>query len=423
MRRPNIIYFFSDEQIYSAFNMVNKDVYTPNLNRLASMGMTFNQCVSNCPVCVPYRNILVNGRMVRDDLVVSNYPNQAYTNKYESYASILKRNGYKTAYVGKLHLNDNGYNGADAIKNNLTYGYDYWQQTTGEDCINVSYYDFNSAQDKIYEGYAPTGQMNDALGYIRQNSKESSPFLLTLSIFPPHAVERNGRYLNTDAPEKWVDYYKDKEITFRAGVSKEFQTPEAADDIRQYYAHCSAIDEELGRLIDTLEQEGILDNTSIIYSSDHGDMLWTHGRSSGKGMPYEEAIRVPLIVAYKNEVKESAVSNALISAIDMAPSILGLAGIEKPDYMDGIDFSDLFRGEEINTPDAVYILAAEGGVQNKWNGLRTNQYTYSEGYYEFLFDNLEDPSQLKNLFYDSSYSDLKSKLHLKLQEFKEKYGA
>jgi hypothetical protein len=107
----------------------------------------------------------------------------------------------------------------------------------------------------------------------------------------------------------------------------------------------------------------------------------------------------------------------------MAPSILGLAGIEKPDYMDGMDFSDLFRGEEINTPDAVYILAAEGGVQNKWTGLRTNQYTYSEGYYEFLFDNLEDPSQLKNLFYDSSYSDLKSKLHLKLQEFKEKYGA
>ncbi len=415
--KPNIIYIFSDEQIYSGWNKQNSEVYTPNLNRLAAEGTYFTQCVSNCPICVPYRNILVNGRMVRDTSVLRNIVNADYTTQYEGYAKHLQNAGYYTGYVGKLHLTS----GLATVEQRQIFGYDYWQQTLGEDCLDVAYYDFKSGTNKIYEGYAATGQMTDAIRFVKEHANDDQPFMLTLSMFPPHAVKRGESYVNADAPQKWVDYYADKEITFREGVSESMRTQEAIDSIKQYYAHCSAIDEEVGRMLDAVQEAGIKDNTIVVFTSDHGDFLWTHNRTAGKGMPYEEAIRVPFIVSWPGKIEKGAVSDALFSAVDIAPTMLGLAGLDKPVYMDGINFAPMLLGENMNLPQAVFLSADEGGG-GVWRGVRTERYTYSIGKYNFLFDNQKDPGQLNNLFDNPEYASIQAQLDKQLYELETQYG-
>lgn len=435
--RPNIIYFFSDEQS-SVFwsGGGNKDIYTPNLERLAERGMVFNNCISNAPICVPYRNILINGHMINNQNIIRNKPDPLETIKYKSYPQVLKEADYQTGYVGKLHLDNINLSPEDR-----RYGYDWWRQSKNDNnVLNTQYWIQETNSWGTYEGYAPTGQMTHALEFIEGcvTNNPGKPFLLTLSMLPPHPVNKDGQFAHADAPEKWVNYYKDKEITFRENVPQKSRTENSKKNTKMYYAHISALDEELGRLLYKLDQLGIEDNTLIIYTSDHGDMLYSQGRG-GKSVPYEESICVPFIVSWPGHIPEGAISDTLLSTIDIAPSILSLAGLKNyiPSTMNGMDLSHVMLGKPGPEPEAVFITAASmtwykgsGGNDWEWRGVRTAKYTYATSNptpdmlqnYNLLFDNETDPYQMNNLYGNEQYKDIQCRLEKRLKDLEKRYG-
>jgi len=235
-----------------------------------------------------------------------------------------------------------------------------------------------------------------------------------LSLNPPHP-----NYF--DAPEAFRDLYKGTELAWRPNLRHEadpgfslwLRGNRAVDEIhRGYLAHISAIDHEIGRIVDRLETLGLSERTVVIYSADHGDMLGSHGRM-GKRQPFEESIRIPLIARWKGRITPGMHLNTLIGVIDFIPTITGLAGVPAPDGLDGHDLSGVLRGEKTEEPEfqpIMHIFRDLAGAPNHpaeiFRGVRTQRFTYAATIAKdfVLYDLERDPYQLKNVIDDPAYA-------------------
>ena len=417
-KHPNIVYLFSDQwRAMDHGYMGNADVRTPNIDLLADQSVNFTNAVSGIPVCCPHRACLLTGQYPLSHGLFLN--DLRLNTEATSFAQALDGAGYETGYIGKWHIDGTGRSAY--IPPERRQGFDYWKVLECTHNYNQSRYYGKTGQDpKVWEGYDAYAQTNDAVAYIKnhatQPAQSRKPFGLFLSWGPPHAPYRTG-------PTKWLDRYDSRKLTLRQNVPPQLGK-QAQSTYAGYYAHCSALDECVGWLVEALKESGQLENTILVYTSDHGDMLHSRGQLK-KQRPWDESIRVPFLVRCPSSLKvKPRRLEAPINTPDIMPTLLSLAGVQIPGSVEGEDFADVIRGQRKLEDNHALITCpspfgqwtrAQGG--REYRGLRTRRYSYTralEGPWE-LFDNQEDPFQQRNLIKVARHRALRDELEDKLR--------
>jgi arylsulfatase A-like enzyme len=419
-KRPNILFVFSDEHRWCSLPFTEApQVVAPNMARLAREGTRFDNCCSSSPICVPYRGMLVTGLWPHQSSCISNDyfgDGKIIGPDPPAIGHTFRKAGYATGYVGKWHLKN------DTPKN---AGFDYFQHWLfGDDHWETPVCDGNAGADfKPVKGYNAIGMTDQALDFIHKHAKGEQPFLMMLSINPPH-------WRWDDAPEEFLKLYPPEKLPWRPNVTEErYKKGNELLYYQHYNAHISAVDRELGRLMDALRKLGIEDDTILIYTSDHGSSFGSNGVTS-KANPYEEAVRVPLVIRWPGHVEAERIADHNLGTIDLYPTLCGLAGIDPPKHCGGQDFSPAMLGKGGPDPASQLILVNNfqrnyfrseldpGGpnIFYPFRGVRTKRHTFvvRAGGDWLLYDNLKDPFQLKNLVDDPASAELKASLRKEL---------
>lgn len=402
----NVVFVFSDQHRLQATGFAgDPNLNTPNMDRLREIGTDFPYAISNCPVCSPNRASLITGQYPLTHRVVFN--DVTLSPDSTSIAHAFKNAGYDTAYIGKWHLNGKGRSSYIPPEERL--GFDFWRVL---ECTHNYYDSYYYADDNVkrkWEDYDVFAQTDCAIEYINEQKKKEKPFFLMLSWGPPHDPYNL-------APSEYIDRFRDKDLVLRPNVPV-YAKPYVLRNLPGYYAHVEAIDDALGRLMDVID-----DNTIFVYTSDHGDMLGSQGLGK-KQKPYDESIRIPFIMKLPGVSIKSY--DEIFNTPDIAPTLLGLCGIDVPETMEGRDLSDEIRGKKKSEKTSAFIMNIApfgefarcfGG--REWRGLRTKRYTYviSKAGPWLLFDNENDPYQMNNIIDNKQYSEIREKLHEDLQK-------
>ena len=420
VQRPNVVYILTDQWRASAFGYSgDTNVKTPQIDKFAKEAVNFSNAVSVCPVCTPYRASLLTGRYPTS---TGMFLNDLYLpDKELCMAEIFKLAGYNTAYLGKWHLD--GHGRSNNVAPERRQGFDFWK---GSECsheyLKEPYYENNLPWIKYWEGYSPYAIANEAQNYLAEQAKSKTPFLLFVSISTPH-------FPHSTAPKEYQDLYPESAISLAPNVPAEMQQ-QALIELKGYYAHCTATDKAIGDLIAKMRELGLMENTIVVFTSDHGEMMGAHGvKPTIKQLAWDESIRIPFLISYPGIGKNKGLAiKAPINTPDILPSLLGLAGIPIPNSVEGEDLS-----EQIKAPDpeldrtALIMQVCPFGVvvaDNEYRGIRTRQYTYvcSPEKPTMMFDNQKDPYQLDNLAGRSGYENLQVKLDEKLHHALLKIG-
>lgn len=430
-RKPNVIYIFADQLRSQALGCYgDKQARTPNLDRLAAEGARFNNAISTWPVCSPYRGMLITGRYPMSNGVIEN--NRPLWDGQETVATVLKAQGYATGYIGKWHLN--GGEGKNPT-GDRRFGFDYW--------VGPNEYPMFKGQQ-----WRPEKQTDDAIGYIKAH--KDKPFCLFMSWNPPH-----DPYI---APDRFMSMFPKTQMELRPNVAEKelvkeqlakHPLPSGSTEAKKrarwrerldsdtgvreilsgYYAATAGLDACMGRIMDAIKEAGIENDTILVFSSDHGDMLGSH-RMCLKQEPFEESISVPFIVRYPRHVPASTQTDALISPVDVMPTLLALAGVPCPESVEGISVAEATRGMGSDQQDAVLIMKMMPGgnpwavnAATEWRGVRTKTHTYArlaDGGPWVLFDNRADPGQMKNLIDDPAHKKLQDDMEATMQRLLKK---
>lgn len=348
IKKPNIVYVFADQWRGESIGYTgNTDVKTPNLDKLASEGVYFTNSVSTSPVCTPHRAMLLTGQYVlKNGMFMNDIRLDPDSN---SFAKLFKKEGYNSAYIGKWHLDGN--ERSAHIPKERRQGFDYWKTLNCSHSYNNSNYWGNDDKLHQWEGYDAEAQTKDAIAYIKEQAKNKNPFCLMLSWGPPHAPYKT-------APKEFQDLYENIDIKLRPNVPEEL-AEKTKDILRGYYAHCSALDSYIKQLQDAIKRSNIEDNTIFVFTSDHGDMINSHGEKK-KQKIYEESAKVPFIIKYPalfgNKGKKS---DFLLNTLDILPTMLGMSGINIPANLDGENITDVILGKKKDNRKASLVTCVQ----------------------------------------------------------------
>ncbi len=414
-KSPNIVFVFADQWRAQAMGHGgDANAQTPCLDALAREGVRFTQALSAQPVCSPYRASLLTGQY---PLTHGVFMNDVCLNpQAATLAKVLGAVGYDTAYIGKWHLD--GHGRSSYIPPERRQGFDYWRVLEcTHDYNNSQYYADSDPAPRRWEGYDAIAQTRDAQRYIRERGGDK-PFLLVLSWGPPH--DPYGT-----APQAYRDRFSPDALSLRDNVP-EGSAAEARKMLAGYYAHMAALDQCVGELLETLDECGLAQDTIFVFTSDHGDMLGSHG-ARNKQQPYSESIRVPFLLRYPSGLKQFGREfNTLFNAPDIMPTLLGLAGASAPAEVQGVDYSAALRAGESPQVDSAFILCPapfgqwtrdRGG--REYRGVYTGAYTYVRDLNGpwLLFDNAADPYQQRNLVSLPEYADVQRRLDAQVDEW------
>jgi arylsulfatase A-like enzyme len=437
-KRPNLLYVFDDQhraaslpgEPYSA-------VIAPALEAFRRANFSMDQCVSNYPLCTPYRGMFMTGRWPHQTGLWRNNVNIGADEL--SLGRVFKGQGYHTAYVGKWHL---GHGNKFIPAGPDRMGFDdwhVWEKTTAH--FGSFTYDPDTGARQQSEGWSPIAMTDQAVGIINgRKQAPDEPWMMVVSYNPPHppyqAIAEHERPYHSD------DFKLRPNVRYSM---QDMENPVAAlhDEaglrkvMLDYYGAITGIDEQFARLLKALDESGQADNTIVVFTSDHGEMLGSHGRMQ-KQCPFEEAVRVPFMVRYPGVTRSKAKSDTLFAAIDIYPTLCGLAGIAVPRHCEGRDLSAVMRGEPLAPPPEYTFLmnADDGGKEDDgdgpgagapsrksppntarypplvnlpvFRGIRTTTHTYAvaDSGRWLLYDNVADPYQLKNLIEDPAQRPL-----------------
>ena len=407
-KSPNILYVFTDQMRASAMGCAQSEpVHTPCLDRFAAQGVRFENAIANTPVCTPSRASLITGRHA---WTCRNIVNDIRLPEEErSIADVLKKQGYRTGYIGKWHL-DGWPRDAPIPPGRRRHGFDdYWAAyDCTHDYLHPRYYLNDDLEPTYAEGYDVDVHTDLAISFLEQF--QDDPFCLFLSWGPPHSPY-------DQVPQAFLDQYPLDEIPLRPNVEG---VDRAA--IAGYYAHITALDVAFGRLMEALDRLSLSENTIVVFSSDHGDMLWAQGRVK-KQQPWQESIGIPLIARWPDQLPAGEVSDLLVSVVDHAPTLLGLAGVSVPKWMNGLDLSPVLRGESTDEPQsafiAEYVSFGQSSIYQPWRGVRTKRHTYARWLQggTLLYDHATDPYELRNLVHEPGHQALLEDMENELQEW------
>ncbi|NKB71201.1 MAG: sulfatase-like hydrolase/transferase [Candidatus Latescibacteria bacterium] len=417
----NILFMFADQMHAFAMGcMGNSEIKTPNLDRLASQGTLFRNCYSNAPVCTPFRASLVTGM----------YGSQTDTLRNCAYippntrtlAAALNDGGHRTSWVGKWHLGDKGNIGVPPeLRADFT-------DFIGYQCYNdflhgVKFWDENNTEH-VYDRHRTDVTTDIALE--RLDNVKDHPFALFVSYQNPHYPEQpawrfDQMYQGTDLTRR--PNAQDVE-PYTGTQSPPSPKPRENDPLyqrygndldeylRQYYAMVTQLDDNIGRMLDRLDELDLADNTVVVFTSDHGDMQGSHGLTN-KGLPWEESSRIPLIVRVPNGVSGQAVDD-LVSGVDYMPTCLDLAGCPEEPSAEGDSFAAL-----ATDPAAPPMNRAIYAEMQPWCMIREGAYKLVADKDPFtathLFNLDEDPYELTNLLETEAVAIVKQDLLAKLE--------
>lgn len=457
--KPNILFIMSDDHAAHAMSCYDSKInQTPNLDRIADEGMRFDNCFCTNSICAPSRAAIltgqynhVNGVKTLGDGIDGRRPNVQ---------KVLQNNGYQTAIVGKWHLGHGGEHDPS--------GFDYWNVLPDQG----DYHDpkmIELGKEKQYEGYVTDLITDISLDWL-QNRSADQPFMLMCHHKAPHrpweADDKHAHLyedIDIPEPETFHDDYANrsnaaKEATMRVDRDL-FKTDLKVDPpenlspgerkswnyqryIKDYLRVVASIDDNVGRLLDYLEEEGMAENTIVMYTSDQGFFLGDHGWYDKRFM-YEESLRMPFIVRYPRAVKSKSVTKDIALNVDFAETFLDYAGIEIPDHMQGTSLRPVLEErtpddwqdslyyrywEHLSNPHKVgahygvrtkrykliYYYGKSLGASNTIDETRTPEWE--------LFDLKEDPYEMKNVYDDPDYTETVKSLKKELHRLQRKVG-
>lgn len=407
--RPNIVILLADQWRASAMGYAgDPNVQTPNLDRLAQESLNFRNAVSVLPVCAPHRAALMTGRYPTS---TGMFLNDAHLPDSElCLAEILGAAGYDTAYIGKWHLD--GHGRESYIPPERRQGWQYWKGAECDHNYNRSHY-FTGDSDvkQFWPGYDAFAQTKDAQQYLRDRGSQGRPFILMLAFGPPH-------FPHETAPANFKALYPTNQIKLPANVPAA-QEAAARQEAQGYYAHCTALDRCVGDVLTTLREAGLATNTLVLFTSDHGEMLGSHGvPPRTKQVAWNESALVPFLLRVPGWGGR-AVATPLTTP-DILPTLLGLARVGIPPAVEGEDLSPLLRAGREADRAALYMGVAPfvaRPIASEYRAIRTRAHTYVRNLAGpwLLFDNERDPEQLNNLLGQPESATLVKEQEARLQ--------
>jgi arylsulfatase A-like enzyme len=419
--RPNLLFVFGDQWRAQATGFGgNGDVKTPHLDALAEQSLHARNCAAGSPVCCVWRASMLTGQYPHQHGVVLNdgvLSPEAYT-----FGEHFAEAGYDTAWVGKWHVD--GHGRSAYIPRERQHRFAYWRTLEcTHDYNNSQYYADDDPTPRQWEGYDADAQTDDLIGWLRGRESDR-PFCAFLSWGPPHNPYHT-------APEKYRAMYDPADLTLRPNVPAEMEE-KAREMLAGYYAHCTALDDCMGRLLATLDDLAAAENTIVVFTSDHGDMLGSHGMVE-KCCPLDESLRVPMLIRWPTGLGEQpGESDVIVDMVDHLPTLSAMCGLGEVPTASGRDLSMYLRqGATPNDNAAVYgsyvrfgtWLSQDERIDPLYRarvarGIRTLRYTYVEDLDGpwMLYDNEDDPQQLTNRANDPGFADLRATLAQRLHD-------
>ena len=468
----NIIYIMADDHAYQAVSaygsQVSKLAPTPNIDRIANEGARMDNVYCTNSICGPSRASILTGKFSHVNGFYKNVDGGDFNGKQLTFPKIFQKNGYETAVIGKWHLGTTptGFDYSKVLINWGGQGTYYKPQF----CINGT--------DTVVETKLHVTQAieNDCIDWL-SNRDTTKPFMLLYQFKAPHrdwrpdsmyhelfsdfdfplpetfndnyegrlAASENmmeiGKHLNRrDMKQippsglsrrdslRWLAYgdkgqYWSPSDTLKGDALKywKFQTY-----IKDYLRCVAGIDRAVGSVLDYLEENGLSENTIVVYTSDQGFYLGEHGWFDKRWM-YEESFRMPFVIKNPEIIEAGTTSDAMIMNVDFAPTLLDMAGIEVPSEMQGKSFKGVFEGKEMNQRKSVYYHYYEWPIWHKVQphyGIKTDRYKLMHFYYSMdeweLYDLKTDPNEMNNIYAQAS-PELIESLKKELQKLREEY--
>jgi arylsulfatase A-like enzyme len=393
-KRPNLLFVFSDQQRASAMGCYpgDPDLSTPHFDAFAAQGMLLATAVSNTPVCCPYRASLMTGKFGHHSGVVTNrlFPDPV---KHAFLGESFRRAGYSCGYVGKWHLGQVATDPGDprrlGFRDTWYAHYSYHRHRS---------YEYATGAETKVSGecaYSAEYETDLALDFIKAQPR-TQPWCLFLSWEPPH--------MPFNSPERYLEPFKEREIRLHPNVPEGESSSFAQRFLPHYYGLTVGLDRAFGRLMAELDRLGMADDTIVVYSSDHGELMGAHGLVF-KRWPHRDSTHIPFLIRWPGRIPSGSTLAMPFGVPDVFPTLAGLAGLEIPAGLDGNDFSSLMLGhKEARRQEATYLAMHYGYVPwPGWRGVRTGRYMYArtESVPWLLFDYHDDPWEQHNLVADN----------------------
>lgn len=418
--QPNVIFILTDQWRASALGYAGNDVVqTPELDNFAKEAVNFTNAVSVLPVCTPYRASLMTGRY---PTTTGMFINDLYLPSEElCMAEIFGEAGYNTAYLGKWHLD--GHGRKDFVAPERRQGWTFWKGSEADHHYpKEHYYDNKDTTLRFWEGYSTYAIADEANRYMQEQATGEQAFCLLVSLGTPH-------FPHHTAPKEYMDMYPKEKLELPDNVPDDMKEW-AYKELQGYYAHSTATDKAIGDIIAKTKELGIYENSIIIFTSDHGEMMGSHGfRPYMKHQPYSESANIPFLISYPGmDANKGKTAEAAITTPDILPSLLSLCSIDIPESIEGYDVSGIIKepGKDPNRA-ALYMNVSPFGIafpNDEYRAVRTSDYTYvkTPNGPIMLFDNKKDSHQMNNLVNEKELAETQAKLDMELMRELERIG-
>jgi len=473
-KAPNIVFIFSDDHATNAISayrgLFTELAPTPNIDRIANEGALLENALCTNAICGPSRAAILTGTYSHVNGYYKNYKGGVFDNQQWTYPQALQNAGYQTALVGKWHL------ASEPV------GFDYYKYhiSKGEQGL---YWDpvYNDNGETIKEkGYATNLTTDFALDWLQQRN-EKEPFCLLLHYKAPHRdwapdtkyealwedIEMpypsnfndsyEGRELTAGDTEMTMDYFsrQDMKMTAPDSLSKKQQrqwlqygfkpsevvtpskdlSPQEVREwkyqkyIKDYLATIRSVDDNIGKVLAYLKENGLEENTIVIYASDQGFFLGEHGFFDKRFM-YEGSLKMPFVIRYPDQIEAGTVVSDIVSNIDFAPTLLEMAGVPIPEKVQGNSFFKILKGQASNDwRQSMYYHYYEYPYYHRVQphyGIRNQRFKLIHFYYNIdtweFYDLENDPSEMNNLINNPAHASTISSLKSELYQLKESYG-
>ncbi|MGB7156552.1 MAG: sulfatase [Tepidisphaeraceae bacterium] len=464
-QRPNILFIMADDHAAHAISAYGSKVNsTPNIDRIATDGMLFRNCFVTNSICTPSRATILTGKY--SHLNGTYLVTQRFDSSQQTFPKLLQQAGYQTAVIGKWHLVSD------------PTGFDYWNILVNQGPYYNPPMIENGTRSK-HTGYTTDIITDVALKWLAEKRDKGKPFMMKLhhkaphrewTPGPDHIDQFDGKtipepsnllddYANRASPAGEAEMRVGRDMSeldlklkpvgnltaeqlarwkqaYEAENAKEFTTKPTGSELtrrnyqrymKDYLGCVQSVDDNVGRVMKYLDESGLAQNTIVIYTSDQGFFLGDHGWFDKRFM-YEESLRSPLLVRWPGVTKAGATDEHIVSNLDFAQTLLDVAGVAQPSDMQGRSIVPLLRGE---SPDdwrkSFYYHYYEYPQSHKVRehyGVRTDRYKlihfYTVNEWE-LFDLKTDPAEMKSVYGDPNYADVRKELEAELKRLQERY--
>ena len=417
--RPNFVFILTDDQRWDAMSCAGHPfLRTPNMDRIAREGVRFRNAFVTTSLCSPSRGCFLTGRHAHSHGVRDNRTH--LSDDIPTFPRLLHDAGYDTAYVGKWHMND---------QEGPRPGFDRWVSFRGQGQYYSPRLNIDGETMEV-AGYMTDLLTKHAVEWLRR--PRTSPFCLYLSHKAVHgpfqpAIRHSKLYSDAPIPipKSFRETYEGKPKWVREfGAPPDREVKEEFKQFMRNYARTLvAVDEGIGKVFGALEETGMLDNTVIVFAGDNGYLQGEHGGMGDKRMMYEESIRIPLLMRYPRLVRPGSLVDQMALNIDLCPTFLDLAGVRRPDGVQGQSWAPLLQGRTSGwRKDFFYAYDFEPPYNRKPanRGVRAESWKYITypdlDDIDELYDLKNDPEEMRNLIDSPKHAEVVAQMKSRFQE-------